>query len=56
MASPVPERASVSPARSSPRPVTHDPAEAATVANQATTIIEADKGFDNGYQIDNNNN
>ena len=58
MASPVPERASASPARSSPRPATHDPAEAAIVANQATTIIEADDGFDDGfddgYQTDNN--
>ena len=54
MASPVPERASASPARSSPRPATHDPAEAAIVANQATTIIEADEGFDDGYQTDNN--
>jgi hypothetical protein len=50
MASPVPERASASPARSA----THDPAEAAIVANQATTIIEADEGFDDGYQTDNN--
>jgi len=54
MASPVPERASASPARSSPRPATHDPDEAAIVANQATTIIEADEGFDDGYQTDNN--
>ena len=54
MASPVPEHASASPARSSPRPATHDPAEAAIVANQATTIIEADEGFDDGYQTDNN--
>jgi hypothetical protein len=53
-ASPVPERASASPTRSSPRPPTHDPDEAAIVANQATTIIEADDGFDDGYQTDNN--
>jgi hypothetical protein len=54
MASPIPERASASPARFSPRPATHDPDEAAIVANQATTIIEADEGFDDGYQTDNN--
>ncbi|KAH6708767.1 hypothetical protein BKA61DRAFT_645825 [Leptodontidium sp. MPI-SDFR-AT-0119] len=52
MASPVPERASASPARSPPRPAAHDPAEAAIAANQATTIIEADEGFDDGYQTD----
>jgi hypothetical protein len=52
MASPVPERASASPARSPPRPAAHDPAEAAIAANQATTIIEADDGFDDGYQTD----
>jgi hypothetical protein len=38
-------------ARSSPRPATHDPDEAAIVANQAKTIIEAD----DGYQTDNIN-
>ncbi|KAH9203333.1 hypothetical protein DL95DRAFT_504610 [Leptodontidium sp. 2 PMI_412] len=47
MASPVPERASAS-------PTSHDPAEAAIVANQATTIIEADEGFEDGYQTNNN--
>ncbi|KAH8773374.1 methyltransferase [Hyaloscypha sp. PMI_1271] len=41
MASLVPERVSASPARSSPRPTTHDPAEAAI-------------GFDDRYQTDNN--
>lgn len=50
MTSPVPERTSPS-VRGSPE-TAHDPAEAAIVANQATTTIVADEGIDDGYHTD----